>query len=342
MNDLITVPAGGKRRFSHHVEAARNLELRQLRAFVALAEHGTITAASQALGLAQSTVSEAISALERELGTAVIAHQRGARVVSLTVAGQALLPRAREVLAAVEQSYVAVAKASVSARGFVNIIANESVSTYVLSPVLASMRPRWQNTRFSVSVAACPEVREGVSGGSFDVGLLLTPAPEKRATKAKARNGSRSRGGKIVAPQVPLVVFTTPAHPLLKSQGANPVRRHALEPFLIFVSDAAGEYRAILERFFHGDQLPGPRLESTGSVEGVKTGVFADPLALGVLPCYAVAKEMKAGRLVPIHLRPALPQMQILALLGASSDADLCTQELLEEIGRTCVEPTYE
>lgn len=51
-----------KSRFALHATAAFDLELRQLRAFVALVETGSVTAASKALNLAQSTVSEAIGA----------------------------------------------------------------------------------------------------------------------------------------------------------------------------------------------------------------------------------------------------------------------------------------
>ena len=125
--DLVSMPAAKKNRVSRHRTPAFNLELRQLRAFIALVENGSITAASHALGLAQSTVSEAIAALERELGTALIAHKRGSHSVALTPAGRVLLPRGRDVLAAVDKTYVAVAKAAVSARGVVNIIAPSSL-----------------------------------------------------------------------------------------------------------------------------------------------------------------------------------------------------------------------
>src|SRR5271154_1558963 len=76
---LVSMLTDKKHRFLRHATPAFNLELRQVRAFVALVENGSITAASQALRLAQSTVSEAIAALERELGTALIVHKRGAR-----------------------------------------------------------------------------------------------------------------------------------------------------------------------------------------------------------------------------------------------------------------------
>ena len=249
---------------------AFNLQLRQVQAFVALVENRSVTAASQALGLAQSTVSEAIAALERELGTALIAHKRGTHTVALTPAGKVLLPHARELLAAVEKTYAAAAEAAVSARGVVNIIANESVSTYVLSQVLMTVRRRWRNTQFAVSVASCPEVREGVRSGAFDLGLLLTSANRKSPARSRSTNGKWSQGEHLIAPLVPLVMFASPAHPLARLDSRSPVRRSALDVFPVFVSDAVGDYRALLERFFRGDDLPGPRLESTGSIEGVK------------------------------------------------------------------------
>ena len=340
MSDLVAMLTDKKRRFSRHATPAFNLELRQVRAFVALVEYGSVTAASQALSLAQSTVSEAIAALERELGTALIAHKRGTHTVTLTPAGKVLLPRARDVLAAVEKTYVAVARAAASARGVVNIIANESVSTYVLSRVLTTMRQRWRNTQFAVSVASCPEVREGVMSGAFDLGLLLTSANRKSLTNANSANSKRSEGARVVVPLVPLVIFATPVHPIIQPPSRAPVRRCALDSFPVFVSDAGGEYRALLERFFFEDELPGPRLESAGSIEGVKTGVFADPRALGILPSYAVGEEIQTGRVVPLDVVPALPRMHIVALLASSSALHPSTGELLDEIGRIFATPT--
>jgi LysR family transcriptional regulator, nitrogen assimilation regulatory protein len=55
------------------------LELRQLRTFVALVENGSMTAASQSLGLAQSTISEALASLEKIFGTPVFMRERGLR-----------------------------------------------------------------------------------------------------------------------------------------------------------------------------------------------------------------------------------------------------------------------
>ena len=200
------------------------------------------------------------------------------------------------------------------------------------------MRRRWRNTQFAVSVAACPEVREGVRSGVFDLGLLLTPAKPKPGANATTVASSKSERGQVVAPLVPLLIFAAPVHPLVQAASRPPLRRSALELFPVFVSDAAGEYRSLLERFFREDEIPSPRLESTGSIEGVTTSVVADPRALGILPLYAVAKEVQTGRVVPLDLHPALPPMQVVALLGSRA-LHPSMGELLDELGKTCLIP---
>jgi DNA-binding transcriptional LysR family regulator len=72
------------------------VELRTLRAFLAVAKHRSFTLAADELFLTQSAVSQQIRALETLLGTALFVRERG--TVELTEAGTTLLPRAREIV----------------------------------------------------------------------------------------------------------------------------------------------------------------------------------------------------------------------------------------------------
>src|SRR3954453_7555754 len=73
------------------------LELRHLRYFVAVAEAGQISAAARRLHLAQPALSQAIHALEREVGVELL--ERHARGVRLTAAGLAFLRHATATIA---------------------------------------------------------------------------------------------------------------------------------------------------------------------------------------------------------------------------------------------------
>src|SRR5512133_2924758 len=75
----------------------RDIDLRQLRAFLSVVEEGGFVRAARALRRSQSTVSAAIRALERQAGGAVL-RRAGGRV-ALTPIGEALLPYARQLLA---------------------------------------------------------------------------------------------------------------------------------------------------------------------------------------------------------------------------------------------------
>jgi DNA-binding transcriptional LysR family regulator len=73
-----------------------NLKISQLRALVAVAEHGNFSCSALALGLSQSTVSHAIATLEDELG--VVLLFRGRHGATLTPIGEQVIQEARQIL----------------------------------------------------------------------------------------------------------------------------------------------------------------------------------------------------------------------------------------------------
>lgn len=305
------------------------LEIRQLRAFVALVERKRVTAAAAALGLAQSTVSEALAALERVLGTALILRRRGGHGLELTEAGRALLPHARKILSAVEDAYGAIVATAHRAQANVEIVANESVSSYLLPSILPQLRQRWPQTRFTVSVATCAGVREGVTSGAFDLGLLLEEPAANGSSGLETTPSISFTDRRVVVRSVPLVLFAGTSHPLVGDRVSAVVRHDALSGVPLFVSDAAGDFHDLVRRFFMGVRVDGPAIEATGSIEGVKKAVLTDAQAVGLLPAYAVADELRAATIARVNLRPAPPRMRLDALLSQSRARHPSVEELL-------------
>ncbi len=285
-----------------------------MRALVALIDQGSITEAARSLRLAQSTVSEALAALERALGATVVRRRRGSRESILTAAGKALLPRARGVLTAIDETCAAVAEAAMETRGTVNIIADESVSTYVLSAALPHLRGRWPNTRFPVSVATCSEIRQSVRDGAFDVGLLLEGG-EATPTRTGNKPANPFEDFEVMAPTIPLVIFASPTHPLAQRRHRGAGARRDLAAFDLFASDAKSDLHALIIRFLLEDHVR-VRLHSTGSIEAVKREVMASACAVGILPHYAVAEDLRRGSITHLDIRPAPPTMRLLALVS--------------------------
>ena len=77
------------------------MEPEQLRIFLAVAEHGSFTAAAKALFVSHSTTSRAVAALEQELGLPLFLRQ--GRSVALTQAGETLKPEAERLLGLMEE-----------------------------------------------------------------------------------------------------------------------------------------------------------------------------------------------------------------------------------------------
>ena len=77
------------------------MELEQLRIFLAVAAHGSFSAAAKALFVSHSTTSRAVAALERELGAPLFLRQ--GRTVALTKAGETLRPEAERLLNEMEK-----------------------------------------------------------------------------------------------------------------------------------------------------------------------------------------------------------------------------------------------
>jgi DNA-binding transcriptional LysR family regulator len=286
------------------------LELRHLRVFVAVAESGAHTRAARALGISQSTVSETLSALERAVGAPLF--RRAGKGPMLTASGGALLPYARRMLALASELVTEVARTSTEISATFVVSAVESLCAYVLPPRLAALRERWPKVRLEVTSGSCSTIRESVASGASDLGLVLeTDAGlDDDSILAKSR----------------LVIVGSPAHPLAtKSASPDELRRCDW-----YMSDAAGDYHEVLRRHFERAQVPMPRTQALGTVEGVKRGILSGGAALGLLPSHAVKQELLAGTFAEVHVAPPLLGLVMRAVFAPGPHASPLVDDLVD------------
>src|SRR4029453_8205974 len=112
-----------------------NVELHQLRYFVAVAEQRHFTRAARELAVAQPSVSKQIRRLEEELGAPLFHRMRGN--VALTPAGEALLPLARRVLVDVAGAADQIRGLTGMQRARLSVGATPSLSTTLVPAALA-------------------------------------------------------------------------------------------------------------------------------------------------------------------------------------------------------------
>src|SRR3954471_7490667 len=111
------------------------MQLQQLAYFVAVAETRHFTQAAERMRVAQPSLSKQIKALEAELGAPLFSRARGN--VTLTPAGEALLPLARRMLADAETARSEVGELAGLRRGRVRLGATPSLCAGLLADALA-------------------------------------------------------------------------------------------------------------------------------------------------------------------------------------------------------------
>ena len=109
-----------------------------IRAFLAVAEKGSLSAAARLLGASQPTLGRQVRQLEEQLGQ-VLFHRK-AKGLDLTEGGQSLLEPARAMHRAMVEIELTAAGHQPQAAGAVRITASETVSVYILPPILARLR----------------------------------------------------------------------------------------------------------------------------------------------------------------------------------------------------------
>ena len=144
--------------------------LDSLRHFTLVAEHGTFTAAARHAHLTQPALTASIQKLEAQLGGKLFA--RGPSGATLTAAGEALLPRARAAMAAVEEGRRAVSEVLGLAAGSVRIGAGATVCTYYLPRTLAKFRAKHPNVQLLLRESEPANLLDALEAGDLDLMIL--------------------------------------------------------------------------------------------------------------------------------------------------------------------------
>lgn len=179
----------------------RDVHIRDLRYFLAVAEQLNFTRAAETLFISQPALSKQIRALERQLGTDLFArdHQN----VALTAPGQALLQHARTVVDAWGEAWRAVADAATNERSTLTVGMSTSPGRGGLLPAVRSrFVAAYPYANIRLRHAGWEDPSAGLADGTSDVAFVWLPLP-----------GQERYAWTLIAEEPRLVAFAD-THPL--------------------------------------------------------------------------------------------------------------------------------
>lgn len=257
--------------------------LRQLEIFVAIARHGSVSAAAAEVSLTQSAASTALAELERQGGRRLF--DRVGKSLHLNESGRGLLPRAVELLdraAEIDQ-----ALRGDEAIGGLHVGATLTIGNYLATLIVAEFLQRHPRAQIRLEVRNTATLLHALATHAVDLGLV---------------EGDCRHPDLEVAPWVEdeLAVFCAPEHPLAGCRADT--RRLLREAWIL--REAGSGTRATFERAFHR-HLPGlnVRLELEHT-EAIKRAVESG-LGLGCISRLALRDAFRRGSLAEV-LTPGL------------------------------------
>jgi LysR family hydrogen peroxide-inducible transcriptional activator len=148
------------------------MDLRQLNAILAIAEHGSFSAAADALATVQSNVSTHVKKLERELGSVLVDRATG----DLTEAGELVVARARRVLGELDAMSSDVTALSQEVIGTVRVGAIGTAARWLVPQLLDLAPSRHPLLRLIFMEATTIGLDAQLASGQIDLGVMGLPA----------------------------------------------------------------------------------------------------------------------------------------------------------------------
>jgi len=261
------------------------MTFRQLETFLAVARAKNFTRAGEALHVSQSTLSQHVLELERELGVRLF--DRLGRAVTLTEAGRLLEEQATRIAAAVAGARRTIDELKGLERGSLVIGASTTPGIYVLPSVIGTFRRRYPGIDVSLRIGNSRVIEERIRADEADLGVV----------------GGHILGAKeqcLAAGLLDeLLLIVPPRHPWSKRREAAP-RELADVPLLMREQGSAT--RLVTERALRQAGVKVTIAMEFDHLEAIKQAVIAG-LGVAFVSTYAVGGEIATRRLYSVRLK---------------------------------------
>lgn len=288
------------------------MELRQLRAFVAVAEAGSMTRAAAGLHMAQQSLSEQMRTLEAQLGVTLL--HRSPRGVTPTPVGEVLLREARDVLARAERAQEAVVRAAGGEEGHLRVAFLASVANDLMPPVVRGFRERHPGIALETEESSIADLVAGLRAGRLDAALTRPPLVADLHAEELLRE--------------PVAAVLPAAHALA---GARELRLADLagEPWVLTPREAWPPWHRVYDEDFARAGFRPRVVQRAATVQGLLALVAA---GVGVTRLAFSARSLRPGDVVFVPLAGDTAATVLLTRPGASNPALPRLRALVREL----------
>jgi DNA-binding transcriptional LysR family regulator len=256
------------------------VEIRQLRAFVAIAETGTFTAGALRVHVTQAAISMQIRQLESEIGARVFV--RAPRHVILTEAGEQLLRRARHILREHDAALDEIAELAGAERGRLRIgSASAMVLTEQLPSILKELRKQHPAAEISVTSGTSEVLVDQILAGEVDIAFVSLPV-DVRGIKTERLSDDQ------------LVAVASPRHRLAKQRT---ISAYTLAGERLILGERGGNTRRLIDQFFAQAGVTIRVAMELSRQQAIKRMVEED-MGVGIVPLQSVKEEVDKGKLI--------------------------------------------
>lgn len=256
------------------------MEIRQLKAFLAIAEAKTFTAGARRVNVTQAAISMQIRQLEEEVGLPLFT--RTPRRVILTEAGEYLLERARKILREHDAAIAEIAEVAGAEYGRLRIgTASGTFAMDQLPAIMHKLKEKFPNAELTVSSGTSQRLVDKIMHGEIDAAFVSLPVDNLNITTESLFSDE-------------IVAIAHPKHPLAKEKYISAATL-AGEPLIL--GERGGNTRRMIDEFFQAANVR-PNITMELSRQEAVNKMVENGLGVGMAGAKSVAKEIRAGKLV--------------------------------------------
>jgi DNA-binding transcriptional LysR family regulator len=258
------------------------VDLGELNAFAAVAEHRSFTRAAAQLGVALATVSQTIRGLEERLGVRLF--NRTTRSVALTEAGARLLSEVQPILARLDEALQSVNSFRDKPMGALRLAVTRPYATRLVAPLLQPFLTQYPEIRLEVVV---DDARVDIVKGGFDAGIRVGYQVERDMATLRLAEPYR------------MLAVAAPAYLAVRPRPQTPRDLHAHN---CIQARAPFDGTLLPWQFVSGDQRTEIAVEGNLTVNDADFWLrcVLDGLGVGFLPEPMVAPHIASGDLVSL------------------------------------------